>query len=136
MTIGTTRFFGNNSELFSKLNTELQSLQTQAGTGKADLKLANNIGDISKLSAAEEKKSETNQLLSNSQRAQTDLEVMDVAFERLQKITELLENGNVTLDDSIKYYEQGILLKNFCEKKLKDAEMKIKNVLDKSKNNE
>ena len=94
MTIGTTRFFGNNSELFSKLNTELQSLQTQAGTGKAELKLANNIGDISKLSAAEEKKSETNQLLSNSQRAQTDLEVMDVAFERLQKITDLLENGN------------------------------------------
>ena len=57
------------------------------------------------------------------------------AFDRLQKITELLENGNVSLDDSIKYYEQGVLLKNFCEKKLKDAEMKIKNVLDKSKNN-
>ena len=58
------------------------------------------------------------------------------AFERLQKITELLENGNVSLDDSIKYYEQGILLKNFCEKKLKDAEIKIKNVLDKSNNSE
>ena len=58
------------------------------------------------------------------------------AFDRLQKITELLENGNVSLDDSIKFYEQGILLKNFCEKKLKDAEMKIKNVLDKSKNSE
>ena len=58
------------------------------------------------------------------------------AFDRLQKITELLENGNVSLDNSIKYYEQGILLKNFCEKKLKDAEMKIKNVLDKSKNSE
>ena len=58
------------------------------------------------------------------------------AFSRLQKITELLENGNVSLDNSIKYYEQGILLKNFCEKKLKDAEMKIKNVLDKSKNSE
>ena len=58
------------------------------------------------------------------------------AFDRLQKITELLENGNVSLDDSIKYYEQGILLKNFCEKKLRDAEMKIKNVLDKSKNSE
>ena len=58
------------------------------------------------------------------------------AFNRLQKITELLENGNVSLDDSIKYYEQGILLKNFCEKKLKDAEMKIKNVLDKSKSSE
>ena len=58
------------------------------------------------------------------------------AFDRLQKITELLENGDVLLDDSIKYYEQGILLKNFCEKKLKDAEMKVKNVLDKSKNGE
>ena len=58
------------------------------------------------------------------------------AFSRLQKITELLEDGNVSLDDSIKYYEQGILLKNFCEKKLKDAELKIKNVLDKSKNSE
>ena len=58
------------------------------------------------------------------------------AFDRLQKITELLENGNVSLDNSIKYYEQGILLKNFCEKKLKNAEMKIKNVLDKSKNSE
>ena len=57
------------------------------------------------------------------------------AFNRLQKITELLENGNVSLDYSIKYYEQGILLKNFCEKKLKNAEMKIKNVLDKSENN-
>ena len=57
------------------------------------------------------------------------------AFNRLQKITELLENGNVSLDDSIKYYEQGILLKNFCEKKLKNAEMNIKNVLDKSENN-
>ena len=55
------------------------------------------------------------------------------AFERLEKITELLEQGNVTLDNSIKYYEQGILLKNFCEKKLKNAEMKIKTVLDNSK---
>ena len=58
------------------------------------------------------------------------------AFEKLQKIIQLLEEGNVSLDNSIKYYEQGILLKNFCEKKLKDAEMKIKNVLDKSKNSE
>ena len=56
------------------------------------------------------------------------------AFERLQQITQLLEGGNVTLDDSIKYYEQGVLLKNFCEKKLKDAEMKIKTVLDNKEN--
>ncbi len=53
------------------------------------------------------------------------------AFDRLQKIIQLLEDGKVSLDDSIKYYEQGALLKNFCEEKLRNAEMKIKNVLDK-----
>ena len=102
MVIGTTRFFGNNSELFSRLNSELQSLQTQAGTGKTELKLSENITDISQLSAAEEKKSETAQLLSNSKRAQKDLEVMDVSFDRLQnliiRLQELaVESANDTL---------------------------------------
>ena len=54
------------------------------------------------------------------------------AFEKLQKIVKLLEEGNISLDESIKYYEQGIILKNHCERKLKNAEVKIKNVLDKS----
>lgn len=102
MVIGTTRFFGNNSELFSRLNSDLQALQTQAGTGKAELKLSENITDISKLSAAEEKKSETAQLLSNSKRAQKDLEVLDVSFDRLQnliiRLQELaVESANDTL---------------------------------------
>ena len=119
MTIGTTRFFGNNSELFSKLNTDLQSLQTQAGTGKAELKLANNIEDISKLSAAEEKKSETNQLLSNSQRAQTDLEVMDVAFERLQNLLVRLQelavesaNDTLTPDERERFVVEASMIKS------------------------
>ena len=119
MTIGTTRFFGNNSELFSKLNTELQSLQTQAGTGKAELKLANNIEDISKLSAAEEKKSETNRLLSNSQRAQTDLEVMDVAFERLQNLLVRLQelavesaNDTLTPDERERFVAEASMIKS------------------------
>jgi flagellar hook-associated protein 3 FlgL len=119
MTIGTTRFFGNNTELFSKLNTELQSLQTQAGTGKAELKLANNIGDISKLSAAEEKKSEMNQLLSNSQRAQTDLEVMDVAFERIQNLLVRLQelavesaNDTLTPEERKRFVGEASMLKS------------------------
>ena len=56
MSVSTTRFFDNNSTLFSKINDELKSLQGQVGTGKAELKLSENITDISKLSAAEEKK--------------------------------------------------------------------------------
>ena len=102
MSVSTTRFFDNNSALFSKLNDELKSLQGQVGTGEADLNLTKNIGDISKLSAAEEKKSETSQFLGNSQRAQSDLEFLDVAFDRLQnsliRLQELaVESANDTL---------------------------------------
>ena len=102
MSVSTTRFFDNNSALFSKLNNELKSLQGQVGTGEAELKLANNIQDISKLSAAEEKKSETNQFLSNAKRAQSELEFLDVAFDRLQnlliRVQELaVESANDTL---------------------------------------
>ena len=53
------------------------------------------------------------------------------AFERLNKIVELMEDGKISLDDSIKYYEIGSLLKNHCEKKLKNAEIQIKKVIDK-----
>ena len=52
------------------------------------------------------------------------------AFERLNKVVELIEDGDVSLDESIKYYEIGILLKNHCEEKLKNAETKIKKVVD------
>lgn len=86
MTVSTTRFFDNNSALFKELNDELKSLQGQAATGENELTLANNLIDISKLSAATEKKSETNQFLNNAKRAQSDLELLDVAFERLQNL--------------------------------------------------
>ena len=52
------------------------------------------------------------------------------AFERLNKVVELIECGDVRLYESIKYYEIGILLKNHCEEKLKNAEIKIKKVVD------
>ena len=102
MSVSTTRFFDNNSTLFSKINDELKSLQGQVGTGKAELKLSENINDISKLSAAEEKKSETSQFLGNSKRVQSDLEFLDVAFDRLQnsliRLQELaVESANDTL---------------------------------------
>ncbi len=58
------------------------------------------------------------------------------AFEKLQEILQLLEEGKISLDDSIKYYEYGMSLKIHCEQKLKNAEMKIKTVLDKSDKSE
>ena len=51
------------------------------------------------------------------------------AYEKLNEIVNKMENSEVSLDESIKYYETGILLKNHCEKKLKNAEVKIKKVI-------
>lgn len=53
----------------------------------------------------------------------------EVSFEdslkRLEEISELLENEEIGLDESIKLYEEGINLSKNCYGKLKDAELKI-----------
>ena len=54
------------------------------------------------------------------------------SFERLNEILELLENGEVSLDDSINFYEEGVKLKNHCEEKLKNAEIKVQKVIGKN----
>ena len=66
-----------------------------------------------------------------------NLEVSDIekmsfeeAFDELNKIIDFIENTDVSLDDSISVYEMGMQLKKHCEKKLKDAEIKIKKVVD------
>ena len=53
------------------------------------------------------------------------------AFEKLNEILEKFESGEVSLEKSINLYEEGMLLKNHCEKKLNNAEMKIKKVVSK-----
>ena len=53
------------------------------------------------------------------------------AFAELNKILENFENGEVSLETSINLYEKGMLLKNHCDQKLQNAEMKIKKVVGK-----
>jgi len=112
MTIGTTRFFSTNKELFSKLNDELKLLQSQAGSGQADLKLSQNYRDVSKLNAAEEKKSETVQFIQNSKRAQTDLEALDLAMDRLQDLLVRLQEVAVESSSDILSSEERALFKS------------------------
>ena len=87
MSIGTPRLHQQNVELFAKLNQEMKSIQAQVGSGRADLKLSENLHEIAKLNAAEEKISETSQFLENSKRAKTELEFLDIALDRLQNLT-------------------------------------------------
>jgi flagellin-like hook-associated protein FlgL len=95
MVIGTTRFFQNNSELFSRLNDDLKSLQTQAGTGKAELKLSDSYRDVENLSASEELRAETAQFIVNSRRVQTDLENLDFTLDGFQNLLVRLQEAAV-----------------------------------------
>ncbi len=46
-------------------------------------------------------------------------------LERLEEIVAALENGELSLDDALKRFEEGIKLAKRCEKALTDAEKKI-----------
>ena len=55
------------------------------------------------------------------------------ALKRLEEISELLEDENTPLEDSIKLFEEGVELKDFCEEKLKNAKLKIDKTVKKNK---
>jgi exodeoxyribonuclease VII small subunit len=47
------------------------------------------------------------------------------AMERLEQIVETLESGDLPLDESLKIFEEGMGLVNFCTKKLEEVEQKV-----------
>lgn len=51
------------------------------------------------------------------------------AMKRLEEIVESLESGELSLEESIKLYEEGIGLSTFCTEKLNESEKKIKMLL-------
>ena len=67
----------------------------------------------------------------------TEDEIKELSFEEgLEKLEEFvaqLDDGDLSLEESISYYEIGIKLKSHCEKLLKTAELKILKVSDKEK---
>ena len=67
----------------------------------------------------------------------TEDEIKELSFEEgLEKLEEFvaqLDDGDLSLEESISYYEIGIKLKSHCEKLLKTPELKILKVSDKEK---
>ena len=47
------------------------------------------------------------------------------AMQRLEDIVQDLENGNLSLEDSIKIFEEGMKLVSYCSRKLEEAEQKV-----------
>ena len=48
------------------------------------------------------------------------------ATARLEEIVKILEKGSVSLDESLKLYEEGVSLVRYCNNALDNAERKIK----------
>lgn len=55
------------------------------------------------------------------------------SFKRLETILEKLEGEEVTLEETLKLYEEGLSLTKFCYDKLSNAELRIKEITKASK---
>lgn len=51
------------------------------------------------------------------------------AFQKLEAIVKRLEDGNLSLEESLKAFEEGVRLSRFCSKKLDEAEKKVEILL-------
>lgn len=60
-------------------------------------------------------------------------EIARMSFEKalseLEDIVRRLEDGSGELDEGIKAYERGVMLKRHCENKLKDAQLRVDKVI-------
>ncbi len=50
------------------------------------------------------------------------------AYKQLSELVKKMESGELPLSDSVSAYETGMKLKAYCEKLLKDAELKIETI--------
>lgn len=50
------------------------------------------------------------------------------ALEKLAEINEKLESDEISLDDSIKLFKEGIELSKLCQKKIDEAKLEIEKI--------
>jgi len=54
------------------------------------------------------------------------------ALVRLEEVVETLEAGNISLEESIKIYQEGITLSKLCSGMLEEAEGKVMAIMNRS----
>jgi exodeoxyribonuclease VII small subunit len=69
----------------------------------------------------------------NTNQAPTEEEDFETAVTKLEAIINEIEDGEVSLEDSILRYKEGMRLINECQKKLAEVEQQIK-ILDNESN--
>ena len=55
-------------------------------------------------------------------------QTFESAMTRLEEIAKILQENNVTLDESLKLYAEGVKLLNYCNDKLNKAGLKIRDI--------
>ncbi len=50
------------------------------------------------------------------------------AMKELEKLVDNLDKGDVSLDEAIAAYDRGSQLKDYCQKKLNEAKMKVETI--------
>jgi len=60
----------------------------------------------------------------------TEEPVFEDALTEIDQIVGKLESGELSLDESLKMFQRGIQLVDFCSKKLESAEKKLKILLE------
>ena len=51
------------------------------------------------------------------------------AIKRLEEIVNLLENNQISLDESVDLFQEGVQLSQYCLKKLENVENKVSKIL-------
>ena len=54
---------------------------------------------------------------------------VDASLKKLEEIVKRLENGSLTLEDSLKAFEEGVKHAAFCSGRLDDAEQRVEILL-------
>lgn len=56
----------------------------------------------------------------------------ETAIEELEALVEQMEQGDISLEESLKKFERGIELTRTCQKALQEAEQKVQMLVEKS----
>ncbi len=68
-------------------------------------------------------------------KAKTDNSMdFEKAMQDLETLVEKMESGDLSLDESLHLFEQGVKLTRQCQQSLKEAEQKVSILLEKDKN--
>ncbi len=51
------------------------------------------------------------------------------AFERLEQSVEAMDGGDLSLDEAMAHFEEGMKLARYCERLLDDAELRVQQLL-------